>query len=266
MDNDAVVENTTTTTTDAVGNVDNSKVEMPPEIEKRFNKIYKEMKTTKERNSALEEHALKLTNALIKLQSDTKDASTKSVISDIKQQIRQARDAGNEDELESLQEKLTELMVEEKLEKKLPKQQPKQPVRQEHSSFELTKSEERIVGNWATEVDEDDEPLRPWAQSENHPKAQKAYEYLTEILEDDQYADLTIKEKLALVDEKFLKKAKATRDVNAVGAGSLTKNNDSKQDKLTDDQKRVAYRIFSRLSKEDAEKKYAEGLKAAGMK
>jgi len=241
------------------------KVEMPPEIQKQFNKIYGEMKKTKERNSALEDHALKLTNALSKLQNDSKESQIKDVVSTLKQQIRAARDAGDDDKMDELQDKLTELTVEAKLEKKLPRvATPAQKPDQTY--YELTKSEERIMSTWATEVDDEDEPLRPWAQSDKHPKAQAAYEYMTEILEDDQYADLTIKEKLAMVDEKFMRKTKTTRDMNAVGSGSLTNPNANKQDKLTDDQKRVAYRIFSKLSKDDAEKKYADGLRAAGGK
>lgn len=241
------------------------KVEMPPELQKQFNKIYGEMKKAKERNSALEDHALKLTNALSKLQSDSKESANKGVVADIKSQIKAAREAGDDEAMDALQDKLTELTVEAKLEKKLPKPAAPAP-KQEDDGYNFSTSEQKMVEKWVKEVDEEDEPLRPWAKDAEHPKAKAAYAYLMEVLNDEEHEDLTIKEKLALVDEKFLRKAKTTRDVNAVGSGSLTNPNTNKQDKLTDDQKRVAHRIFSKLSKEDAEKNYAAGLKLTGGK
>lgn len=242
------------------------KVEMPPEIQRQFNKIYKEVKSVKERNSFLEAHSVKLTDALVRIQSEGKDTANKNAIDNIKQQIKTARELGDEDAVAAHQEKLTELMVEAKLEKKLPKPEVKAPQKEEGTSYNLGPSEERQIGRWLDEVDDEDEPLRPWARDPKHPKAAAAAEYLADVLADEQYEDLSFKEKLALVDEKFMRKAKVSRDVNAVGAGSLTNNKNQKQDTLNDDQKRVAHRIFSKLSKEEAEKKYMDGLKAAGMK
>ncbi len=75
--------------------------------------------------------------------------------------------------------------------------------------------------------------------------------------------DLSIKEKLALVDEKFSKKKTADRSGDAVLKGNLTQSKEAKQDKLSDDEKKVAYRIFSRLDKDAAEKAYLEGKQIA---
>lgn len=242
-----------------------NKVPMGPEVQKQFNQLYKETKTAKERAALLEAHTLKLQEATQKLQNRLDEAEKRDSVADLKSQLRAARDQGDDDAVDKLQEKLTELMVEAKLEKKIkpPVQQPKDVQQSENL---LSVSETKITTKWANEVDEDGEFVRPWAVNNNHPKSSAAAEYLAELLQSDEYSEMTIKEKLAKVDEKYGRKTQVKRNVNAVGEGSLTKPSEKNDNKLTPEEKNVAYRMFSKLSREDAEKAYMDGKKLTGAR
>lgn len=247
---------------------DNEKVPMTPEVQARFNKLYGEAKTAKERAALLEAHTLKLQQATQKLQDRLDAAEKRDAVEGLKSQLRAAREQGDDDKVESIQEKLTELLVEEKISKKVKPETKEQPrdAEMQQAAVQLSQSEQRITAKWANETDEEGELLRPWAALSEHPKSTAAADYLAELIQSDEYSELTIKEKLAMVDEKFGRKKQVKRDVNAVGEGSLTKASEKQDTKLTSEQKAVAWKIFSKLPKEEAEKAYLEGLKLTGGK
>jgi hypothetical protein len=259
-------ENTEAQATENKGT--DEKVAMAPDVQEKFNKIYKEAKTAKERAALLEAHTLKLQEATARLQNRLDEAEKRDAVADLKSQLRTARDQGDDDAVEKLQDKLTEIMVEAKLEKKIKPAQQQQVQQQDmqQAALQLSQSESRITTKWANEVDDDGEYLRPWAVTDTHPKSAVAADYLADLLQNEEYADLTIKEKLALVDEKYGRKTQVKRNVNAVGEGSLTKATEKTDIKLTPDEQRVAYRMFSKLSKGEAEKAYLEGKKLTGGK
>jgi hypothetical protein len=247
-------------------NKSDEKVPMAPEVQARFNKLYGEAKTAKERASLLEAHTVKLQQATQRLQERLDASEKRDALDGLKSQLRAAREQGDDDKVEQIQEKLTELLVEEKISTKVKAEPKVQQPEINHAAVQLSVSEQKITSKWANEVDEDGELLRPWAALSNHPKSTPAADYLADLIQDEEYSEMTIKEKLALVDEKFGRKTQVKRGMNAVGEGSLTKPSEKQDTKLTPEEKSVAWKIFSKSTKEEAEKMYLEGKKLTGAK
>jgi len=244
------------------GQEDGDFVEMPKDIQKKFNKLYKEKKAAAERNQLLEQHVIALTKKIEAVSSEVNSSKVENTVSSLKEKLQHAKSIGDDDVAAKIEDQLLELRLEKKIADKTKKETPKAEAKVDNPmNGVLSRSEINIVSKWAHEEDEDGEYARPWAVSLDHPKGEAAAAYLAELLEDSEHDDLTIKEKLKMVDEKFGRKKKVVRDVNAVGEGSLTKTREKGQMKLSPEQEAAALKIFRTLPRDEAIKMYIEGMK-----
>lgn len=260
---DPVADNTDDSKT-VVNN--DEKVPMPPEIERRFNQIYREKKIEQAKNKEMQDRLAELTKASVLLQKKLEQSERQENVDAIRHNIRVARENGDVETEEKYREMLVELKAEEKANAVVKVTEKEPETKKVETPFDvIPEFEARMINKWVAEKDEDGEPLRPWAVDSDHPKADAAAKFLATLIQNPRYDSLDIEEKLQMVDEKFAEKPKTKRDVNAVASSTLTKQKQIAQDKLSDDEKRVAYRMFSSYSREDAEKMYLDGKKLTGL-
>lgn len=237
-------------------------VEMPPEIQDRFNRLYRQVKAQDEKFLLQAKHTEKLTKDLTATRQELEAEKSRDAISSLRGQIKEARENGDDDKVERLREQLTELQAEAKVQEKLRTLQPKPEEKAADTApVDLSRADTNLIVRWANETDPDGNFVRPWTQGTN-ARVDEASAYLAKILADPEHDDLTMPEKLDMVDKKFgVKKTGADRrgsgpqvaGADLTGAGAALKNG------LKDEEKRIAHKLFPHLGKADAEKAYAAG-------
>jgi hypothetical protein len=164
-----------------------------PKVQERLNYLYKQVKSSDETNQILRQEHSKIAKALeITLQKidlieqkkakDDEDGAVKQ----LKSQIRHARDLGNDDEAERLDEMLIELKAEQKINQYEAKKQQQFIEQQKQLAAEqpiFSKDEVSYAESLKEEKQENGEPLRPWMQA-NDKDFQRAQRLAANIVRD----------------------------------------------------------------------------------
>ncbi|NDD53786.1 hypothetical protein EBZ39_07890 [bacterium] len=240
-------------------------------IEDRFKRIYRDLKLSDERNRMLQSKLEEVQGAASQIQTKLEQKEKEDAVSSIKSQIRQAKETGDDATVERLQEQLAEVLVEVKLAKmqkkpELEKKAEQQVVRETQDEIgRLTSDRDaRIIQAWATEEDENGDPVRPWALISSHKKAAQATEMLTKILKSGEYDELSIEEKLQMIDEQISGKPNSKAAPAVMKNENAVKGVKKSSDALTPEEERVAMRLFRGKTPEEAKKLYLQGKKLTG--
>jgi hypothetical protein len=232
-------------------------VELTPEQQKRFNRMYGQVKAQDEKLLLQGKHLEKLTTELEKARTERDAEKSRDAMDKIRERIRDARDNGDEDKADRLREQLAELIAETKVAAAKPKEVPVVKA-QAPEPVVMSRADTALVTKWANEADADGNFIRPWTQAGN-AKVDAAAEYLNTLLIDPDHDDLTMAEKLEMVDVKFGTKRGADRKASGpqVSGTDLTGAPAAGKNGLKDEEKRVAEKLFPHLSKVEAHKAYA---------
>jgi hypothetical protein len=141
---------------DKAGQEDGDFVEMPKDIQKKFNKIYKEKKAAAERNQLLEQHVIALTKKIEAVSSEVNSSKVENTVSSLKEKLQHAKSIGDDDAAAKIEDQLLELRLEKKIADKTKKETPKAEAKADNPmNGVLSRSEINIVSKWAHEEDED---------------------------------------------------------------------------------------------------------------
>ncbi len=232
------------------------RVEMDEETQKRFNRLYGEMK----RGNAKVEEATRRMNTMATdqvmlveriegLTAQTEDRNVKIDVDSLMAKQKEAVENGDVEAVQEITTQIAELRKPAPVERSKPEPTDDQPV--------LSKTEEVRLIQWAQETNGDGDLIRPWADA-GHPSHKKAMKMAEAALIDVDDIDTALAEVDRLMD---------VPTVTRKAAPVLSGNDDlpapkEKGAKLSQDQRAISHAMFDKLTPAEAEKKYAKALEA----
>lgn len=226
-----------------------------PAIKARFDDVWKQARSSDENNKLLKNHQLQLEGALAtaigeieKLKGRQNQNETQSAETDLKRQIKAARDIGNDDEVDRLNDLLTDLKVEKKIAARVQPAKPAQPQR--------TVSQPTVAASDIEYVnylkDGGDGIKRPWL-SRGDANFEKAQNEAAKIAEDHLFKkgkEMPIPMVMAELDKLMLKGGKNQSGANQGGSSAavlsganLTRRGGNSNIELGEDQKIAAKKL-----------------------
>lgn len=219
-------------------------------IEDRLKYMYKQIKdnerylndyrsVAKQQSQAIDD----LTNGVGRVVDHLQTRSSQETESQVRKDMREAFEAGDNDRYLEMQEKLLDIKAQ-KLQPKQQVQQPRQPSNAREMAQEagLGADDERLIGAWQDETDERGKPLRPWARTADmqrpDPDFVKAQVVAAQVW--DEYPHRSALENLTEVDRRM--GVQRTAPSQAVLGGGLTGRQKSSNITMTDKQKEIAVR------------------------
>jgi hypothetical protein len=155
-----------------------------PQIQKKINYLYKQVKSGGEVNSLLRHELQKLTNSLEQKDINERTLAKKlfeienrfnkqdedSILTDLRNQYKNALDEGNYDEVQKINEKIVDFKTEQKLNAIIGKQKVvDEQVKVKSQQFYSDPQDVSDASKLTSEKSEDGVLLRPWLQP-NHPQ------------------------------------------------------------------------------------------------
>lgn len=227
-----------------------NQVDLTPEQQKRFNRVFKELKDYQRETNDLRGVAKQQFEIINELRagqnqivSHLQNTNYTDVENQIKTQKKQALDRGDMDAYDSFTEKLNDIKIERKLQEKQAKAQPQvqQQQQQPISSIDvvenavqkgaISRSDAEVYNAWANELDDTGNLIRPWVNERDMRNTTAAYEgravFSNPSMQNKPFAD-----KLREIDKRMgLAQRQANQSV--MGAGNLTGNAKSSNVKMS---------------------------------
>lgn len=232
--------------------------------QERFNRIYRQMKAQDEKLDLQGRFLEKVAKEKADIERRLADKESKDALEQVRDKIKTARDNGNVDEEDRLRDQLTGLTAEFEVKKRLPvaeaAPQPRPQPTQADPYTTLSASDKAEITRWANAEDNDGNLVRPWASRQDNSRAQLAAQLLAGVLNQTTQDNLTMAEKLALVDDQMGTQAPAARRGSPVMRTNLTPRGNTPKPVLTQEQAREAVKLFPHLNRQDALRAYHEGL------
>lgn len=218
-------------------------VEMPDEIEARFKRIYGNLKATQRDNEKLFAANQRLIDRLDQLEQSQAQRQATGQMGDLKAAYANALATADYQRAADIQEQMLELKTAAKdagVKVPDPVAQP-QPTEPE---LDLSQQETATVVAWGSAVDDNGQPLRPWANPA-HPKFQRFRATLQAVTNDPDFAGGTLTSILGEVDKMMgsspARGAAASPVLNSASDASIK---GTRALALTDSEKRAAVRMF----------------------
>lgn len=228
-------------------------VALDEKTQKRFNRVYSNMKQFQR----LFETGMKDQKTLLKrieeLEGKHQEQAVQQAVEGLKARKVQALEAGDNKQVVELDDQIAQVRAVEK--KPETKAEPvSEPVP------EIQTPDKEMIQEWAHETLQDGNFKRPWAQP-GHPYNAKATSIGMAVLEDPNFKGKDTSDILKEVDRLMGLEVKALKRTSPV----LSNDGDvsvkqSKEVKLTADQKKVAEVIYSDLEPKKAHERYLKGL------
>jgi hypothetical protein len=233
-------------------------VDFTPEQQKRFDKVYRDLKTyqketyelrdiAKQQSDLINQLSVGQTQIISHLQNDDFSKAESS----LKIQRKEAYDRGDLSTVDDINDKLSDLKIQKKLSdletKKQTIQQNMQPkqssggddiVSRAASSGYITTDDAAVYRAWANETDEYGNLKRPWVNQNDHRNMAAAVEGRA-VFTNPNYANKAFVDKLNEIDKRMGVVNKQSSS-NVLSGGNLTIGTKSSTVKLTPYQERVA--------------------------
>lgn len=222
-------------------------------IEPRFKRLYGNLKAVERDRDSQFEINRKLAEQLEELHGKVNQRDTGDVLSRLREAHKNALMSADYEKATDIMEQITDYKAQAK---PAPRVEVPAPTR---DSFDLSPAEQRAVVAWQSAVDDDGQPIRPWANA-SHPKFQSAMKLIGAVTDDPDFAGASITEVLAEVDKKMGGQPQRGRvaTVLTTDQGAVAKV--PRAVGLSDDEKRVAVRMFRDTgmvkTEEDAHNRY----------
>jgi hypothetical protein len=269
------------------------------QIQKRFNSLYRQVKAQDryldqvgkdldqklsqitEQSSSTNQSVEKLTDVVKDMASDKETAKLQLEINDLQARKTQAYQDMDFDAVAKIDTQIMQKLSQPpKIEVPVPETKLTSEVAQEQQSEDLpsfTPREQAYINEWANEMAQDGMNfVRPWAQ-DWHPMNEFALDQTKALLKHPSFKNADLETILVTVDnimnpntptqeipqevsQDTKKTGKTPPEVLSADDNLRTKRTEGKLT-LTNDQMMVAERIYPKMAKEEAHKKYLGGLK-----
>lgn len=233
------------------------RAEFTEDQQKRFNRVYKEMKgyqseayelrkIAQDQSLAIEE-LRKNQNQVISHIQENDFAKTENQLKD---QRRAAYDAGNLALVDEINDRLADIKIEKKLSGTKQKEQPQpQPrgfgagdaVNNAVKMGVISSNDAEVYREWAGETDENGNLLRPWVNEYDHRNNHAAIEGKA-VFTNPAFVDKPFSEKLKEIDKRMGIKMKQSASSGVMGGGNLTREKNISTVKLSPEIERIAIR------------------------
>lgn len=225
-------------------------VEMTPEVQERFNKIYGYMKEYEEKYENLRKHNEILEMSLQKINETQERSSTETAMAQVRKDMKEAFENGETERYLQLSETLSDLKAEAKIREVLPKQEKEVAAQQvqptPYKNLKFDNNDVARIDSWALERGEDGQLLRPWANDDQ--RTVEALEFADYLKSKD--PAMPLDDLLAKVERHMMASSPkpAPKKVVPVGAaavlsGDLQKPQNNAKVQLTDAQRQIARKM-----------------------
>lgn len=236
-------------------------VDLPPELDARFKRIYANMKAAERNNEALFKANVELIKRLDDMEAKTAQRQTTDQMGALKEEFTRAQMAADYERAANILEQMTDLKV---AAKQAGVKAPELPKPAE-AEVDLSQSEQQTVVAWGQQTDDNGQPLRPWANPSS-PKFPKFQATLSAVTSDPDFAGASIAKILGEVDRMMGSPGRAGGVAPVLSSSPDAAIKAARAVALSDDEKRVAERMFHYTgvvkSADDAHNKY-RALKSA---
>ena len=229
------------------------KVEMDDKTQKRFNRIYHNMKQNERFVAQLMNDQKVLLKKLDTLEGQQQKQAVEQAVEGLKARKAQALDAGDHKQVVEIDDQIAQVRA-------VPENKPEPKQEAEVPAVQIPEPEKALLRDWANELTPDGNFKRPWAQA-GHPYNAKAAAIGAAVLEDPEFDGKATEEVLREIDRLMgaeVKQLKRTSPVLSNDSDVAVKK--SKETKLSTDQKKIAEAIYSGEKPETAHARYLKGL------
>lgn len=208
------------------------KTATPEQVEKRINYLYKQYKTSNDEAKEFKKVADEQFKLIEELQKGVgavvdhlQNKTFTETEAQVKIQLKTAYESGDVNAITEASDKLAEIKARKivaEMNKPKTKPQEQKPAQQEQEFDENAYYPGReVIEAWQAERDESGQFIRPWAfaKTENDQNFAQVNLLTQMILSNPQYQDLSMEQKLAIVDERM--GTKKNRQTQAVMGGRL---------------------------------------------
>lgn len=231
-------------------------VEMPPEVQKRFNQVYGYLKQNERTLTEMASHLRNVQENADKVAQEAEKRGRERALAELKAQHKQALETANFDAAADITEKIADLKAEEKTARK-----PVERQAEEAGSPALPPEIHGAIRNWASEMDEAGNFKRPWAQA-GHPQNKRAVSIAAGVFEDPEFAGRP-GAALAEVD-RLMGLQRPVRNAAGVLSDDPGQRPRTRAIGLSDAEKATALRLYDDLPPEKAIEKYREAKQKYG--
>ena len=214
------------------------RVELDEKAQRRFNRLYAQMKGNKEIIDRMADDNKLLINRVNSLENTTDEHTVNEQVTGLKVAKAQALEAGDFTKVADIDEQIVDLKTAAK------PQSVEKPVKSEEKKEEswLTPARERQLLTWAGETDTEGKKIRPWAEP-GHVDHGKALRSISLILDDPEYEMAEMDEVLQEAD-RLMGGRKPTKKAAAVlGSNSSIRPKEKTSVALNEQEKFVASKM-----------------------
>jgi len=230
-------------------------VDLPPELDARFKRIYANMKAAERNNEALFKANVELIKRLDDMESRTAQKQTTDQMGALKEEYARAQMSADYQRAAEILDQMTELKIAAKSAGVRAPDIPKQV----EPDIDLSQGEQQTVVAWGQQTDDNGQPLRPWANPSS-PKFPKFQAALSAVTSDPDYAGAAIPKILAEVDRMMGGPQRANGAAPVLSSTAEAAIKAPRALALSDAEKKVAERMFQYTgvvkTAEDAHNKY----------
>ena len=215
-----------------------NKVELTPEAQKRFNRLYAQVKSQERIQNEIIEQNRKLMDKLETYETKTKTTEHVSKLEQLKAERREYLMSGDLAKADELDEQIFELRS----------NKPKAPEpKTAEQAYELQPEVKERVVEWANEVDDTGEMLRPFILV-GHPKHKTSMAIIESVLQDEALYGKDVEDYVKAVDKALIAngimKAKRKTEPSVVLESSQRPSAGKVATKLSFEELHVAKRMY----------------------
>lgn len=229
-------------------------VEMDVKMQKRFNRVYSNMKSFQRLYIQTMKDQKVLLERISAMEGKQQEAAVTQAVENLKARKVQAMEAGDHKQAVELDDQIAQVRA-------VPEKSGEQKPPAE-AIPEIASPDNELIHDWAHELTTDGNFRRPWAQP-GHPYNAKATSIGMAVLEDPAFKGKDTTEILKEVDRLMGIETKALRRTSPVlSSDADVPEKKTEKIKLSADQKKIAEVLYANESPAKAHERYIKGLGA----
>ncbi len=231
-------------------------VDFSPDQQKRFDKVYKDLKGYQRETHELRKIAKEQFDVIEQLRTGQNQIINHLQTSDyaqaesiLKTQRQEALNKGDLAAFDELNDRLADIKIQRKLAERTEKERPQQPVQAGVNGVDvvnhavqkgsITQQDGEAYRAWANETDDSGNLKRPWVNEYDHRNRAAAIEGQA-VFNNPSFASKPFAEKLREIDRRMGVANKQATGSNVLSGGNLTRGNRANTIKLTPYQEKIA--------------------------
>lgn len=226
-------------------------VEFDAKTQRRFNRVYAEMKSAKDLMTRMGQDNRLLVEKVEEMEATRVRQGADDRAATLRVQEKEALEAGEYDRAGQIRDQITDIKVEAKIPKEKPKAEPEREE-QQYGDW-LTPDRAKALNSFANAKNDKGELLHPWADAD-HPEYETAINAAQVVIQRSPDAPIEeILEKIAKVNDRVITKRSSAPVLGSGGDAPKPK----KEPSISADEKKIAAVMYPELKPQDAAQRYA---------